>query len=321
LITPSFSANLGDTTQVTANTVTNIQYGVALLGPALQIELNMNGNVTLQAYVNLQTTLPSGCQNLSFGLDIGYQLIISPPNAVVISATLTTPALAASAIALITLNTNLWFFQYNSTTQFYSAIAVNYNGITQVVTVPLPSAGIYVLVVLDITAPIPTFFDQPRDLSAQSNVSLSFPDGLSLSVNVQSDTTLTTTFLTTNPHNNPGNGSTSINAFFDFNTTSNVTLNATIYYQYSVQTVNQIGVDATTLKIAFYDEQSGQWVFPSSGGSVSTSTMVVSQTTTHFSTWGVFGHSTSSTQGTTGANSAFTTSALISLIGFNLFLI
>jgi hypothetical protein len=81
---------------------------------------------------------------------------------------------------------------------------------------------------------------------------------------------------------------------------------ATITYKYTTADLTAAGINANmagNLRFAYYDTTSMAWTTPSSGGSVDTSAMVVSQTTTHFSQWGVY-----------AANGAFVNSANMLLV-------
>jgi len=89
---------------------------------------------------------------------------------------------------------------------------------------------------------------------------------------------------------------------------------ATITYKYTTADLVAAGVtnaQAAQLKFAYYDTVSMSWKSPSSGASVDTQAMVVSQVTTHFSQWGMYASNAAN-----ALNANFLLVALAALISY-----
>ena len=88
-------------------------------------------------------------------------------------------------------------------------------------------------------------------------------------------------------------GKVAFGKFWNFVATTENNLNATLRVTYNKSEVVAKGIKEESLRLAFYNEISGQWEFMSTGGSVDIQGSTVIQVTPHFSTWAVYGDSTS----------------------------
>jgi len=241
--------------------------------------------------------LPPGYDSLSFtgAVGVGFTLDVTPSSAVIISASLTTPSLTAVAIALITGSTSVGCLRFDSTTQSYTEIDVpSYSLLDDTVTVNLPVSGTYVFVAVNLNAEIPTFFGEVRSIEAQVNTTFNYTgnaaSSLLLSIYTSSSASLNTTFYSSNPTSSEPSGYISANAYFDFNISTVSTLQAALQFTYDSAAIVNAGIQESTLQFGYYDDASGKWTFPGNAN-VDTTTKVLAQSTTHFSTWGVYGTS------------------------------
>jgi len=112
-----------------------------------------------------------------------------------------------------------------------------------------------------------------------------FPNGFSITVVTNTSITLTVQFNTTNPTPNPS-CKISQGQFVDITTSDTIDeLNATLTFTYTQYNPN--------FAIGHFDEISNGWSFPIMGLSINTTAATVSQTTNHFSTWGLYGETAS----------------------------
>jgi len=301
LLGSSKAQTLGQATSVQANTQTNLNYGIA----TLDIELDQNSQVTLSAYASISVSggLPPGYNSLDFtgSVGVGFTLDISPANAVVISAQLTTPSLTLAAIGLITGQVTVGCLRFDSNSQTYTEIAApSYDALENTITVDLPVAGTYVFVVVNLNAVIPTFYNEIRTIEADVNTTLNYTASASstliLTIYTSSSADLNTTFYTSNPTSSSPSGYISADAYFDFNISSQNDLQAILQFTYDANTITQAGIKESTLQFGYFDDTSGKWTFPGNAN-VNSNTKVITQSTTHFSTWGAFGTSTASSIG------------------------
>jgi len=305
LLAPSLAATgtLGQPTTVTANSQTTIDFGLGL--PSLDIEVSQDAQVTLSIYVSISVSggLPPGYESLGFtgAVGVGFTLSVTPSSAVIISASLTTPALTAAAIALITGSASVGCLRFDSNSQSYTEIDIpSYSLLDNTVTVNLPVSGTYVFVAVNLDAQIPTFFGEIRTIQAEVNTTFNYTgdatSSLLLSIYTSSSADLNTTFYSSNPTSTEPSGYISANAYFDFNISTVSTLQAALQFTYDAAAIANAGISETTLQFGYYDEATGKWSFPGNAN-VDTTTRVLAQSTTHFSTWGVYG-----TSGTTASS-------------------
>jgi hypothetical protein len=137
---------LGTPVDVLQNTSKTVTYTILGFSPvSLTIEVDMDAQVTLSAYVDLFAHLPYGYHNLSFSTGVGYTLSIAPANAQIISATLTTSDISAAALLMLNNSVKAGCLEFDASTQTYSEIDVDWASSTQL-SVDLPSAGTYIFV-------------------------------------------------------------------------------------------------------------------------------------------------------------------------------
>jgi len=260
----------------------------------LEIMLESSATIILDLYVSIssEAELPSGSELLTFSSSVnaGFNLSISPPNVAIGYINFTSPGIDNSDI--ITGSAEASCFQYDPSLNFYNQLNVDVSSasVFPTITVSLPTPGIFLFVSLDSNAQFPSFYGSGKNLPAGKERSFIYPNGLSLQVTSESSNYLIANFSENVYFPNPSNY-ISIDAFFTFTAESEDNLNATITYTYDKSEIEAKGIAESTLRIGYYDTTQSSWIFMSSGGSVDTSASVVSQTTTHFSTWGVYGSS------------------------------
>merc|ERR1711990_1183056 len=152
--------------------------------------------------------------------------------------------------------------------------------------------------------------------TSSTTASLSFPGGFVLDVSTSSANTVTVNRASFSAHTDPS-GKHNLGAYFSINQGTTQSVTATLKFTYSAGMSSSV---ASSLRFAYWDSGTSAWVFPSTGGSVDTSTRVVSQTTTHFSEWAVFANNATAT-GTlgSGVSVAANTETTINYGGFDLF--
>jgi len=274
---------------------------------SLVLMLNQNATVSVSLFLNSSLSLPfpsNGIAALSFGSNLGFSFQVSPSNVEILYSNFTTPPIVNTD--LITANANPNCLYYDPNINFYDQldVVVESQSLEQQIVVPLPSSGIYIFVVIDVGTPLPTFYGRERQLPAGQQKQFVYPFGLSLEVTSNSNTSLIANFTETVYVENPINY-IPLNAFFEFTEETETSVNATISYAYNKTEVLAKKIVESTLRIAFYDVINSTWVFLESGGNVDISASIVSQTTTHFSTWGVYGNE-ASTSGSSNMTSTTT---------------
>jgi len=274
------TGTLGSGVSVAANTETTINYG----GFDLVVHTTTASTVTLSSYASVVTTMPSGYSALGFSAQAGFTLAIDGGGAL-IKAELTTPPLTTSAAALITGSVSAGCLQYDVDARAYNKIDIeSYTVGTKTIVVKLPQAGTYLFAAVSANAQIPTFYNKAR-ATASTSVSLSFPGGFVLDVSTSSSNTVTVSRASYSSRSDPS-GKHNLGAYFDISQGTTQSVTATLKFTYSAGMSSSV---ASSLRFAYWDSGTSAWVFPSTGGSVDTSTRVVSQTTTHFSEWAAFG--------------------------------
>jgi hypothetical protein len=309
---------LGTAITIQANTLTTINFGPGI-PPSLIVQLDTTANLTVNVYASANTlTLPTGYTvvtsplNLGVNVALGFTLSISPSNANVITANLTTGPLSTQSQGQITGGVRAGCLQFDTNTNTYQDITVNYSP-TVGITVPLPSAGVYILVAVNANVPLPSFYEKARALVGGVQTAISYASGLVINVTATANTAVTVTFNTTTTYKNP-NGYVSLNAYFDINLSTQTAIQAVIKYNYTANQLAQAGLkSANQLAIGFYDTAAGAWNF-AAGSQVDANAMVVSTTTTHFSTWGVYGSNPNPASATTVSFFLLSIAILLSLL-------
>jgi len=195
------------------------------------------------------------------------------------------------------------FIQVDASGNAVTTIPVNIQGSTSIsATFTVAASGSaavtnnYALVSIDLTVPN-VAFATAFAITAYANQTFTFTDeASSVWLSAQASGSLEVTKSTT-PATTAPTGVTPLNIYLTIDLTGNAQsspFNAVISYTYTAAELTAAGIstaNAANLKLAYYDTTSMSWVFPSTGGKVDTSTMVVTQSTTHFSQWGVYGTS------------------------------
>jgi hypothetical protein len=271
-----------------ANTLTTINFGLLGTPPSLIVQVDQNANITVNGYTALTggVNYPPGFAALSLGVAVGFTISISPANAVVATLNLTTGALTVQSQAQIITGFRAGVLQFDSATNTFQDITVASYSPTLGLVVPLPAAGTYILVAANVNAALPTFYGKARQLAANVKSTLWFTAGLVLDVTAQANTAITVTYSQANPTPKDPPKYTPLNVYFDINLATQTTVASTLSYTYNATQLAAAKLNANQLQLGFYDTANAQWNFV--GSKVDTNAMVVSTTTTHFSTWAVY---------------------------------
>jgi len=286
-------------TFISANT--NSAFSINAL-PTFQLILTVDSdtNFTLSPYfsANFSASIQAdGAATISNGFSVfadlafvigvdaaaGFKLTFSN-SAKVVSASLIIPG-SLSALALLNLNFGL--LQWDANANAYAYLAPSSNT-AFTITVPIINSGIILAVQYSTQSPIkfPTLFSQMRVISSAPS-SYSFPNGIFIDVSVAIANSFNVTFFAKNPKPNSANGHSDFGKFISINLLTDNTVSANVSFSYdSTQNPNQ-------LSIAFYDDATATWTFPTTGLSVDTNAKIITQATTHFSTWSLYASSAS----------------------------
>jgi len=278
---------LGVAVSVLGNTQTTINYGVA---PKLVITTSVDSNVTLDTFAAVGL-LPQGYTSINFGADVGYTLSLSA--GVVVSATLTTPALAASSVLAVNGSARVGVLEVNTAaiTFYYQEVPITTYSATQGITLSLPEAGTYVFTAVDVNVAVPQFYTRAKQLVANVRSLVRYSANFVMDVTVDVNAKLNVTFYAVNPlATNPPAQYTSLNTYWDIQLDTTANVQATLQYTYTAAQLTGVGTTAGSLRFGYYDTTALQWNILS-GAVIDTGATSVSQATTHFSTWGVFGSS------------------------------
>jgi len=275
----TISGVLGTAVTVAANSNTRINFGTL----SLTVEATSTTEVSVTSLASVSAAMPAGHTAIGFDAQAGFQISYSTD--AVARAELTTPPLSASAAAQIDGSVKVACLRYDADLDFYGQVDVqSYNSASKEVTVDVLKAGGYYFAAVDINAAIPTFYSEARTTSSTS-ATLEYPEGFSLVVATASNNKVTVVHSTMSQRTDP-EGQRNVGAFYSVDLQQEQSVTATLKYQYDAAMSAEA---AQTLRFAFYSD--GEWKFPDSGVSVDTEARVVSQTTTHFSEWGVFENS------------------------------
>jgi len=291
------AATFGVAKSVSANTQYQFSYSSGLV--TLDIMVNENTQITVFPYINSNLAaslvadgaapIPNDFQvliynDISFGAIVGFKLTFSSPASIVNTATLVIPVDNSQ----VNLNYNPAILQWDSTVMAYTFVGIVTTQLYAQFTFSDP--GIFLTVQYNPATPVtfPSIFSQVLTISNKPT-SYSFPNGVFIGVSSStSGLVFNVVYITFNPepiilHY------TSVGKFIDITLNTIANVNANISFAYTSN------YDQTKLAIAYFDISSNLWTFPSTGLSVNTQTQIVSQTTNHFSTWGLYYASHSST--------------------------
>jgi len=146
--------------------------------------------------------------------------------------------------------------------------------------------GIYSIVTYDfIILPIKNiFFGQNLIIGPIGPVTYRFPNGFSITAIANNTIMLTVQFYTTNPTGVDPPGKTSCGQFVDIETQDEMdgtVLKASLTFTYTQYDPNFV--------IGHFDDSTNAWSFSEIPPSINTTAKTVTQNTTHFSTWGLYG--------------------------------
>jgi len=327
----------GTGVQVSANTNTKISF-LAGLGPQLIIVVDADCTVTVNQITSFTALPNNNFTSLNLGTEVGYEIKQSG-NCQIVSANLQTGTISLNLVsqvtAAITAGGNIGCLYYNTSTNVFSRVAVQSvaSGVfTSGLIIQIPRFGQYIFVTYSQNVPLPSIYADVQVVggaqggggaSGNGRTVLSFSDGLILAVTTSTQAALTAntyTSLTTTGCGCSDPDTTTYKAYgqwFNFNLNTTNSFNAEINKTYSAATMTSIGVtDETKLRLAYYDTSSSKWVFPTNQH-VDTSAKVISCTSTHFSTWGLYAQSSSSTSsGDANSHAKISLFALASVFAF-----
>jgi len=152
--------------------------------------------------------------------------------------------------------------------------------------ISIPFTGYYVFIYFDVTqnVKLPSLFTLPCHANSDNNT-YSFPLGFEVQAyGISQSSAFYVSYSPINPFNDEPPQKLSTDLFLNITLATEISLKATISFPYN-GTYNPV--------IGFFNETSATWIFPSLGRIIDTKTNLVSQTTTHFSTWGLYGEPTS----------------------------
>jgi len=282
-------------------------YKITLLPTNLILEYNVTGpvNVSINALllsnllshlstVNANTTYPPGFQfytgntflaDLLFNeTTVGFNVYINDSTSIV-SLQLNSPF-----SLLGSLNFRYGFVYWDINTKRYIWFPGNATATNIVASIPL--TGFYIFIYFDVTrhVKLPALFTFPCTAGSDNNT---YTFELGFEVQAYS-ATQREPFYVSRPLKNPFNyeppQKESTALFLDIKIASEIDLDAIISFPFNGTYQPVIG---------FFNETSNTWEFPTSGLSINTTENLVSQTTTHFSTWGLYGEPTNPNNCTT----------------------
>eukprot|EP00750_Incisomonas_marina_P031667 INCI8273.1.p1 GENE.INCI8273.1~~INCI8273.1.p1 ORF type:complete len:764 (-),score=167.70 INCI8273.1:30-2321(-) len=277
----SSETTLGVGVAVDANVATRVTFSD---GPGLEllIKTDSDTTVTFDKETSLSAGLDDEYNTFSIGGNLGFSLSTTG-NAGIVEAQLTTPSLSASVLALLTGSVQARCVRFDAEAQAWTGVEVQSMTLSNKLVVDLPDTGMYAFASVDASVPVPTLYLEARATSSTSS-KFSYDGGFVLDVATTTDNEVTVEFLSTSSRSEPENR-TAVGAFFNIELRDEEAVDATLSFEYDASIDAEV---AATLRFAFYDDDNETWTFMEAGANVDTSARVVSQTTVHFSEWGVF---------------------------------
>jgi len=239
-------------------------------------------------------------------LDVGLGYTLSVSNgASIVSAYLVTPPLSVASQAAAAAAFRVSCLQFDTNTSSFQEVTLNSFSIPAGFNISLPEASTYLLVAVQANATIPNIYGRARRLLNNTRALIQYSENFLLDVTLNATADVTVTFYTTNPApKNPSQVYVALNVYWTIDLNTQASVNSTLSFIYTAAQLAAAGVSATQLRFAFYNTNTAQWEFFNTGGQVDTAAKAVSQFTTHFSTWGVYGDNTTAqatqTSGATG---------------------
>jgi len=247
-------------------------------------DLTIGASTATAGYSSL--TSATWTSGVTVGYSSGLNLTIHG-GATVVSCNITF-SVAVSLSTIFTAGGQVGFLWYDGSVQWYNTLYAS-SSTFFTVTVPVPSGGLFVFASWTQTANVPTFYAYARAITAGVSSTVTYAHNISVQLVTGASSALSATYYATNPYSVQVSGYVAVGTWFDLKCSASANISATISYVYSASQLALAGVgNATNLVIGYYDTATAKWVFPSTGGSVNVHSQVVSQTSTHFSTWGVY---------------------------------
>jgi hypothetical protein len=282
------TGTLGVGVNLNANVQTRINYGA---GASIDIMVDKDSQATLSLFLNVglgTAVIPNGFSSLALAAGVGFTLGLSN-GAIVVSANLTTPPLSLVAQQAANASARVGCLQFNAQERTFSEVDIASYSVANGFVIPLPEAGTYILVGISANVVTPNFYARAKRLIANARALVRYSATFVLDVTVSASTSVNVTFTTNNPApKTPPPRYISLNAHWDIKISSQANVQAVLSYTYNAAELVAAGIKkATDLKFGFYNDATAQWEFMNSN--VDVVGTVVSQSTTHFSTWGVYG--------------------------------
>jgi len=252
------------------------EYDATVLNPAL---INNNCAAIPAGY----TLLPVGIENI-VGLNITFNDTKNIINGSLTISQLTTTSSVVGLLLCTTLSNDLIFFEGNQ--NFVDPGGYSFPNIVY--------TGIYSIVTYDpAIRPIKNiFFGQNLIISTIGFVIYQFPNGFSINATADSAIMLTVQNYTTNPTGIDPPGKISCEQFVDIEPQDEIDyqivgLQASLTFTYTTNYPN--------FAIGHFDDSTNVWSFSTIPPIVNTTAKTVTQNTTHFSTWGLYGETATAT--------------------------
>jgi hypothetical protein len=297
----------------TAGVPQTVSYYGGLVTVAIQ--LDRSATITVNPYQDLSigtgptigySPLTTPTLDQVIGAITGLQLLTSA-GAVIQSCNITT-TLASTITGIINGGGQVGFLQFDPVSKWYN-ILYPITTTATTITVPVTLPGNYSISSAVSGANVPTFFNYARQIAANVQTVLTFPQNITVQSILSSASSLTAVYHLSNPVSVNPPGYIGI-TWFDLDLSSvPSTIQSTITYGYNITQLTLAGVpDPNNLVLGFFNTTSLQWVFPP-GGVVNLSKQTVAVPTVHFSTWAAYSSTSSSSSGTTSSSSSSTTSS------------
>jgi len=282
--------NFGDTVSLSSGVPTQLTFGASLA--TLDVTASADCQIIVSEVLTVNVAFPpiSNISSFTFvgSAAVGFNITVIP-STVTISANFTTMPLTALAFGQITGELQAGCLRFDVNAQWYDQIDISSVNVAKQISVNLPQAGFYYFVLLSVHNPVPSIYSSVKKLVANVLQQYVYPFGFSLSVTAQGNNTVSVVYSSTNPASSSPSQSncTAYGAYWTIVAEDENHVQATLSHHYNRTVVAAQGiVNEVALFIAYFNTTTQQWTQILQGGSVDTQTQVVSQTSTHFSSWG-----------------------------------
>lgn len=291
--------SFGTPISLNAQTLTTINFGLANTPPSLNVIVDTNTtiqvNLFLQTSLNTMGSLPTGYSALTLFAAVGFSITLGN-GASLISANLTTGGLDAAALQAINASGRVGCLEFTANSRSYQDISISSFSLAQGITIPIPEAGTYIFTAVKLNAATPNFYGRIKKLLANVKTAVAyatnFTSNFVVEVTANANADLNVTFYSSNPAPKPAPSNfVPLGVYWDISASGSASVNAVLNFTYTAQQLAAAGIaTANNLRFAFYNTVTSTWEVIS-GFSVDANLQVVSQTTTHFSQWGVYSYS------------------------------